>query len=145
MQIQESKSIRKLLTTKAVKLLVQSTVIVCLANCYSLYDGLPMKLTKRLQLAHSSAARLITLSPRFELISPMLKQLHCLPIHKRCQFKILVFVYKTLHTDEDIFNSYQPPRLFRSASTTSLVPNKTKLLDMDVDYWIPRQQHYGTF
>ena len=122
MQIQESKSIRKFLTTEAVKLLVQSTVIVCLDNCYSLYHGLPMKLSKRIQLAQNPAARLITLTPKSELISSILKQLHCLTIHKRCQFKILLFVYKTFNTDGDVFKPYQPPRLLRSASTTSLVP-----------------------
>ena len=72
-------------------------VIVRLNYCNSLYHGLPMKSTKRLQLAHSSAARLITLTPRFEPISPILKQLHWLPIHKRCQYTILVVVYKDVH------------------------------------------------
>ena len=94
-------------------------------------NRLPMKSIKRLQLAHNSAARLITLTSRFEHISPILKQLHWLPIHKRCQLKILVFVYKALHTSApsyqcELLNWYQPPRPLRSASTTSLVPNKNK-------------------
>ena len=133
MQIQNINSIHKFLTTNALTTLVQSTVIVRLDYCNSLYHGLPMKLIKRLQLAHNSAARLITLTSRFEHISPILKQLHWLRIHKRCQFKILVFVYKALHTSApsyqcELLNWYQPPRQLRSASTTSLVPNKNKTL-----------------
>ena len=77
MQIRKINCIRNFLTTNAVKTLVQSTVIVCLDNCYSLHRGLPM----------NSSARLITLTPRFEHISLILKQLHWLPIRKRCQFK----------------------------------------------------------
>ena len=34
-----------------------------------------------------------------------------------------------------------PTKSLRSASTTSLVPNKNKI----VRYWTPRQQRYGTF
>ena len=103
MQIRKINSIRKFLTTNAVKTLVQSTMIVRLDYCNSLYHGLPMKSIKRLQLAHNSAARLITLTSRFEHISPILKQLHWLPIHKQCQFKILVFVFKALHTSAPIY------------------------------------------
>ena len=106
-------------------------MIVCLEYCSSLYQGLPMKSIKTLQLAHNSAAGFITLTSRFEHISPILKQLHWLPIHKRCQFKILVFVYKSLHTSAPsyqckLLNWYQPPRSLRSASITSLVLNKNK-------------------
>ena len=93
-----------------------------------------MKSIKRLQLgelADNSGARLITLTSRFEHISPILKQLHWLPIYKRCQFKILLFVYKALHVSApsyqcELLNWYQPLRPLRSASSTSLVPNKNK-------------------
>ena len=125
MQIRKINSIRKFLTTNAVKTLVQSTLIVRQGYYNSFYHELPMKSIKRLQLAHNSAARLITLTSRFEHISPILKQSHWLPIYKRCQFKILVFFYKALHTSTpsyqcELLNWYQPPRSLRSASTTSL-------------------------
>ena len=76
MRIQKINSIRKVLTTNAVKTLVQSTVIFRLDYCNSPYHGLPMKSIKRLQLAHNSCARLITLTSRFEYNAPILKQLH---------------------------------------------------------------------
>ena len=130
-QIKKINSIFNLPTITALKTLVQSTEMVRLDHCNSLYHGLPMKSIKRLQLAHNSTARLITLTSRFEPISPILKQLHWLPIHKRCQFKILALFYKALHTSAPpcqykLYNWYQPPRPLRSASTTSLVPSKNK-------------------
>ena len=76
MQIQKINSIRKFLTTNAVKTLVQSMVIVHLDYSNSLYHGLPMKSIKRLQLAHNSIARIIKLTSRLSITSPILKQLH---------------------------------------------------------------------
>ena len=134
MHIRKINSIRKFLTTNAVKTVDPSTI-----NC----DCSPRKLDFSVSWvaneidketstrSYNSAARLITLTSRFEHISPILKQLHWLPIHKRYQFKILVFVYKALHTAApsyqcELLNWYQPPRPLRSTSTTSLVPNKNK-------------------
>ena len=97
LQIRKINSIRKLLTSNAVKALVQSRGIVRLGYCNDLYHGLLIKSIKRLQLAHNSAAKLTTLTSSFEHFLPILKQLLWLPIHKRCRFIILVFLYKVLH------------------------------------------------
>ena len=89
MHIRKIKSIGKLLTDKAVKTLCQSVVISRLDYCNSVCVGLPMKSIHRLQLAHNAAASLVTKSFKFEHITPLLRDLHWLPILKRINSKFL--------------------------------------------------------
>ena len=63
--------------------------------------------------------------------TPVLRDLHWLPVVKRCQFKILVFTYKSLKNEapsyiSDLLNWYQPNRPLRSANTTSITPKRYK-------------------
>ena len=90
MRIPKIRSIRKFLTDKAVKTLVQSIVISSLDYCNSVCVELLMKSIHRLQLAHNAAARVAT---KFEHTTPVLRDLHWLPILKRIQFNILVVLY----------------------------------------------------
>ncbi len=90
MQMRKINSIRRYLSLSAVKSLVQSTLIVRLDYCNIIYTGLPQKSVRRLQLSHNSAARIITRTSRREHITPILIQLHWLPIIKRCQFKTCI-------------------------------------------------------
>ncbi len=131
MHIRKINSIRQYLTESAVKTLIQSLVVSRLDYCNSLYYGLPLTSINRLQLVHNSAARVISRTPRHEHITPILRELHWLPIVKRCQFKLLVFIFKSLHNDTPLYicdelNWYTPTRNLRSASTTSLIQNRHK-------------------
>ena len=45
----------------------------------------------------NSAARLIHLTSRYEHVTPLLIQLHWLPIEQRITFKIAVITFKALH------------------------------------------------
>ena len=66
-------------------------------------------------------------------ITPILIELNWLTITKRCQYKLLVLTFKVLHSQapgyiSDFFNWYTPARALRSASTTSLIPNRSKTI-----------------
>ncbi len=131
MHIRKIRHIRKYLSDFAVKTLVQCTVISRIDYCNSILNGLPVKTIAKLQLAQNAAARLISGTPRREHISPVLLQLHWLPVSKRCQFKLLVMVYKALHGTMPLYiceliNWYHPARPLRSAAFPSLVPNRNK-------------------
>ena len=103
MQLQKINSIRQYLTTNAVKTLVQSVVISRLDYCNSTYTGLQTTTTNKLQLSHNAAARIINKTPRHEHITPILQELHWLPITKRVQFKVLVYTFKAFHNEAPIY------------------------------------------
>jgi len=52
---------------------------------------------RRLQAVQNAAARLITGTRRRDHITPILRQLHWLPIRQRIEFKLGMLVFKTLH------------------------------------------------
>ena len=91
--------IRKFLNFECTKILVKTSR---LDFCNSLLYGLPNNQLHKLQRIQNAAARLICNVGRFEHITPSLYRLHWLPINYRIQFKILLFVYKSL-------NSIAPP------------------------------------
>ena len=65
--------------------------------CNELYFGVSQNCLHRLQLVQNAAARLLTGTRRYDHISPVLSALHWLPVRFRIHFKILLFVFKSLH------------------------------------------------
>ena len=89
--------IRKYLTFKSAQTLVLALVIGRLDYCNSLLYGLPASYINMLQRVQNAAARLISNTPRFGHISPVMKDLHWLPVKYRIMFKIVVFTFKAIH------------------------------------------------
>ena len=67
--------------------LVQAFIISKLDYCNSLLTGLPKYLVKRFQGVENAGARLVSGSKKYEHISPVLHQLHWLPVEKKNHFK----------------------------------------------------------
>jgi len=61
---------------------------------YDIADGL----MQRLQAVQNAAARLVTGTWRRDHITPVLRQLHWLPVRQRVNFKLAVLVFKALHS-----------------------------------------------
>lgn len=88
--------VRKYLDEKTMKMLIHNHVINKLDYCNSLYYGLPNYLLKKLQLIMNRAARLIKGHSLRERITPVLIELHWLPIKARIIYKQCVMVYQAL-------------------------------------------------
>ena len=58
---------------------------------------------QRLQRIQNAAARVLTFRKKFEHITPVLKELHWLPIKYRVKFKILLLTYKCLNGHDTSF------------------------------------------
>ena len=131
MHIRKINSIRRYLSNTAVRTLVQSIVIARLDYCNSVCVGLPMNRLQQVQLVQNSAARVISQTKRYTSITPILNELHWLPINKRCQFKILLLTFKSLNCCApeylcDMLNFYMSNRYLRSTAFTSLVPYRNR-------------------
>ena len=89
--------IRKFLTIEATQVLVHAFITSRIDYCNSLLFGSPKHLIKKLQCVQNSAARLISLTRKFDHITPILIDLHWLPVHYRIVYKILLLVFKVLN------------------------------------------------
>ena len=125
--------IRRFLSEESTKALVHAFVTCRLDNCNSLLYGLPKNQIEKLQRVQNCAGRLVVNARRHDHITPVLKDLHWLPVDQRIVFKILLFTYKALNGLapsylSDLVKFYAPERNLRSSSQNFLaVPfSKTK-------------------
>jgi hypothetical protein len=119
LNIRTVSKIRNLLDIKTTKMLLCSLVTSRLDYCNSLLFGLPDCTINKLQLVQNSMARLVVPGTRkFDHITPILKDLHWLPIRKRIDFKIAVLAYKTLASKSPIY-LYQYLNLLPDSSRRS--------------------------
>ena len=89
--------IRKYLSIEATKTLVHAVVMGRIDYCNSLLYGLPATSISKLQRVQNAAARLITNTPRYNHITPVLYSLHWLPVKERIKYKILIMSFKAIH------------------------------------------------
>ena len=89
--------IRPCLSIDSTKTLVHALVTFRLDYCNSLLYGLPDYLIQRLQYVMNAAAKVITCNQKFDHVTPLLIELHWLPVCHRIVFKILLYTFKALH------------------------------------------------
>ena len=91
------RQIRKFLTPASPKLLVQGVIMAGIHYFNGLLHGVPAVRLSKLQRLQYSAARLITHTPRYCHITPLLLSLQWLPVKFRICHKIAVISFKTIH------------------------------------------------
>ena len=96
-KIREISYYRKFLTMPCAKTLIHAYITSRLDYCNGLLYGLPVQQLNRLQSIMNSSARLVTMTRKFDHTTPVLQELHWLPVNFRVQFKVLLLVFKSLH------------------------------------------------
>ena len=104
------------------------------SDCYSVWKSTPLlygvsdRLMCRLQSVQNATARLVTGARRCDHITPILGQLHWLPVRQRVLFKIAVLVFQCLAgqapsylSDDCQLVSDSRPRRLRSSESLSCV------------------------
>ena len=124
--------IRMYLSQDTCEILVHAFISSKLDHCNSLLHGLPKYLLARLQAVHIAAARVVTLTPKHGHITPILINLHWLPVEFRITFKVLLLVYKALHGlapsyISDLLNFKTYSRSLRSSCKEYLVVPRSRL------------------
>ena len=88
--------IRKYLTSECTEKLIHAFITSRLDYCNSLLYGVPDYRMQKPQRVMNASARLIFFAPKHCHITPLLQQLHWLPIRLRIEFKILLITFKVL-------------------------------------------------
>ncbi|KAK5910719.1 hypothetical protein CgunFtcFv8_004957 [Champsocephalus gunnari] len=89
--------LRPSLSQSNTEVLVNAFVTSRIDYCNAILSGIPTKLINKLQIIQNSEARIITGTKASEHITPILIQLHWLPVQSRINFKNLLLTYKALH------------------------------------------------
>uniref|UniRef100_A0A669DHZ7 Reverse transcriptase domain-containing protein n=1 Tax=Oreochromis niloticus TaxID=8128 RepID=A0A669DHZ7_ORENI len=100
--------------------------------CNSLFTCLNKNSLERLQIVQNAAARLLTRTSKYSHVTPLLIQLHWLPVEFRVHFKILVLTFKALQGQApayiiELLQPYVPSRSLRSCDQGLLVIQHTRL------------------
>ena len=118
--------IRKFLNTETTKSLVHAFITSKVDYCNSLLYGVPKYLLLRLQRVLNCAARIVFKSNKYDHITPLLKELHWLPIEQRIKFKIFLITFKALNKQApnyitDLLIPSKPSRSLRSSTRNFLM------------------------
>ena len=130
--LQNISRIRKYISCHTAEILVHAFITSRLDFCNSLLYGLTKQTIKRLQHIQNAAARMVALTPKHEHISPVLQELHWLPVEQCVVFKILLVTFKCLNGIapsylSDLVTRYIPRRNLRSANGCHLFNVKYNL------------------
>ncbi len=111
--------IRKYLSTTALKCIIHSFVTTRLDSNNALLYNIPNCHLHKLQRVQNWAAKVILGGKKYYHVSPLLKELHWLPVVKRVQFKILLLCYRCLDGSASeyltsLLSPHKPPLNLRS-------------------------------
>jgi len=88
---------RQYLSQQSTETLVHAFITSCLDYCNGLLYGLPDCLLNKLQQVQNACARLIFKEQKFCHVTPLIYELHWLPIRYRIEFNILLITFKILN------------------------------------------------
>ena len=125
-RIRNLSKIGKYLTQESSEIAVHAFITSKLDYCNSLLYGCRKMQFKKLQYVQNTAARIVTQTRKFDHITPVLFDLHWLPVSYRIVFKILLLVFKSLN---NLSPSYLADRLSYQSHSRNLRSASKELLE----------------
>ena len=132
LQIRNIGRIRPYISNDACKTLVSAALVTSRLDYGNvLLFGVNASPITKLQRIQSTAVRLITRTKKCEHITPVLMDLHWLPVCYRTQYKLLLYVFKALNDLalvylKDLVTVYEPARTLRSENAMLVVQPKVR-------------------
>ena len=102
-QLRNLPKIRKYLTRESSEIAVHAFITSKLEYCNSLLYSCRKTHLKKVQYVQNTAARTVTQTRKFDHITPVLFDLHWLPVSYRIVFNILLLVFKSLKVTRPSF------------------------------------------
>ena len=130
LELRRIASIRQYLSHDTAARLVNALVTSRLDYCNSVLAGLPVEQISWLQRVQNSAARLVMKKRKRDHITPVLRDLHWLPVKFRWQFKLAILAYRHFEGTlpsylSGVLCTYHPSRSLRSSNERLLkVPKR---------------------
>ena len=90
-------TLRKMLTKDACNHALRSLVLSRLDYSNSLLININKTDIERLQRIQNRAARIVLKARKHDTATPLLKELHWLPVERRISYKVALIVYKCMH------------------------------------------------
>ena len=124
--------IRRWISDDTAKSIACATVAGRLDYCNSVLVGISAANISKLQRVQNSLARIVVGSKRCDHITPVLAELHWLPVQYRIQYKLALITFKVLTTQQphylhELIRLCNPVRQLRSSGLALLHNDRTKL------------------
>ena len=134
--------IRKFLPRKTIERVVNAMITSRIDYCNSLLYGTSGKNLVKLRRLQNVAAKIIVGGSKYEHVTPILRQLHWLPVESRIHFMIMVLVHRAVDNTRPVYlqelvNMHRPGRSLRSQSDRLLTWPRMRSRAGDTTY----QQH----
>ena len=102
--LRDLRRLRRCLTAAVTKTISTSLVSSKLDYCNSILYNIRTREIIKMQSLQNCLARVVTLSPRFCSVTPLLKSLHWIPVQFRIKHKICTVTYKVIHICQPVYN-----------------------------------------
>ena len=96
-QLYSLRRIRKYVSCQATESLIHAFIFSHIDYCNSLLNGVPKYQINKLQRIQNISDGLVHKLPEFSHVTPLLIDLHWLPVEYHVRYKLLLFTYKGIH------------------------------------------------
>ena len=116
--------------------IVTALVLSSLDYCNGLLSGITALKVQRLQRVQNWAARMISGIKLKDHITPILQDLHWLPVNLRISYKLMLYIYKSI-------NGHSPSYLTQMLEMKER-PVRLRQFDDQLQLIVPRTRRHGT-